>query len=113
VDFIIIRDEIIIKKLRVISIKNSKLLVIRNNLRLIIFHAVNDYKTFLRSIWLITTNKSQSENLSNQMEELSEFFDRSICICMVCQNIMNDMVYIPHHKAWFCVSCWKSNLVPF
>jgi len=106
-------DVIIIKKLRVVAVHHPKLCKIRNSLREIILHAYHDYDAYLQSIWLATTNSRESDRYRAHIEGLQESLNRSICKCMICQSIINDMVYIPRHKAWFCINCWKNNLIPF
>ena len=106
------------KKYRVIFVHDPKLRKIRNNLRSIICHAVWDRLESLRALQdgldskYITDDDRMRQNIVySESLDLQEALRHSICQCGTCQQIENDMMYIPSLKAWNCVKCDSKNLI--
>lgn len=108
------------KKLRSISIRDPSLKKIRNNLRLLISHAVWDQLQSLKAIWdgLYSQFMSDEDNVKQgliytEILDLEEALRKSICQCGTCKSVQNDMIYFPSLRAWHCVECDNKGLIWF
>jgi len=106
---------------RAVVIKNARLAKIRNNLRLIIFYAVQDKLQAIKALRdpyrridndkLSEFESIESTKLDEEMWNLKEALLRSICVCYTCSIKDKDMVYNPILKAWNCVDCVREDKV--
>jgi len=112
------------RKKRTISIKNPCLREIRNQLRNLLFTAVDikihiilDKKGELKKtegFW--DSNHpdykrlhKETQKLSSQQNDLHYALRASIAFCPVCREGDKDMTYNPVSKKWFCIECYKFN----
>ncbi|MFX1457643.1 MAG: hypothetical protein ACFFDB_19935 [Promethearchaeota archaeon] len=107
---------------RSIIIKNPKLIIARNSLRMVLMQAVNRRLIDLlhqeekmeknangtyRSIKDFTPSElNQYRELQNWQSELRDIASRSICKCVACGKGDRDMVYNKAYDAWYCTSCY-------
>jgi len=110
-----------VKDKRIISIKDSKLRRIRNEMREVLNcfleaewkNAFNNQKRFLYNIdgKRRTIDDMSSEELQHfrmlqqKQNEIRKIGDHSICTCYTCGKPDQDMYYNHPYRAWFCVEC--------
>lgn len=109
---------------RTISIKNRKLLTIRNNFRKIFLYAIIDEQEILhnkeRKIYFDENGIYRSSETLTELEkaDLAEYQNswwnlerlkrRSICFCSVCNKIDSDMTYLSPSIGWVCINCYQA-----
>ena len=106
------------KKHKKILIKNPKLKNLRNNLRLVLFKVYSnklsdlnkELDKFLDIIIETGDVPDECSNLETMKQELRRIFNKSICICYICQKMDKDMVYATRPKEWFCIDCYENKL---
>lgn len=110
------------KKHKKIIIKNPKLKNLRNNLRKIILESYqneilkinNEKKEINKKIRergkISEEDRSKKRELENFKQPLANAFNKSICICYICQKIDKDMVYAMRPGEWFCINCYENKL---
>ncbi len=102
---------------RVIQIKNDRLILIRNNLRLVIWLAFNhkiedliDNQSKLLHTDLDDKNKNiKIRCLGDKISEISDIFEKSICYCSKCYSKTKDMGYNSVKSSWFCIDCLEQS----
>ncbi|MBA7639803.1 hypothetical protein ES703_47463 [subsurface metagenome] len=110
------------KDSRTISIKDSKLQKIRNNLRLIILNAcsgrkseISDQKYNLKHDKngnFISPNEDTMkilQGLTNKWWEIERPLRASIVKCATCGKHNKDMTYHRKSRSWYCVDCYRKN----
>ena len=108
-----------LKSEKKIIIRNERLRKIRNNLRQILKKAVYDEIEILRNFaslyddWSNITLEEENEfaYLQATKQNLFSLLNKSICVCPLCTNDENDMVYIPDHETWYCIECQEKGLI--
>lgn len=101
-----------LRKQKIIRIKNPRLRAIRLNLRLIFMNLYYDQEAALKAIWLGTDRGDKKISLLRELEDFCESFSNSIIVCGVCSKVEGDRVYVPRHKCWYCTDCMKKNYIP-
>ena len=103
---------------RVISIKNERLIKLRNNLRRVICLRVYDEKDkFRKRSREIRVNRSgptpkasewsEIHLLQDKIEKLERCLRNSICLCGLCGNDESDMIYNATWGEWWCLQCFE------
>jgi len=108
-----------LKHEKVIKIRNERLIKVRNNLRKILIKSIYDEIEILRNYdslygaWLNLAPAEQKEvaYLQGTKHELLSLLRKSICVCPICTKTDRDMIFIPHHKSWFCTDCHEKGLI--
>ena len=100
-----------LKRQKVIKIKDSRLREIRLNLRKVLMNAYYDQEAVLKAIWLGSKGDEQLSLLRN-LEAFQQHYQDSILVCSVCSKLDGDRVYIPRHKCWYCTDCLKKGFIP-
>lgn len=104
------------KQKRIISIKDARLRKIRNNFRSLWISATHriwddlfDDEDELYRKNMTNSELYQLSRIQQKKQDLKSMLDQSICLCPVCQQIDQDMVFNPVTKRWFCVDCYEMN----
>ena len=100
-----------LKKQKIIEIKDSRLREIRLGLREVLMNAYYDQKAALQAIWLGSEGDDQISHL-RKLEDFQQYYQDSILVCSVCSKLDGDRVYIPRHKCWYCTDCLKKGVIP-
>jgi len=100
-----------LKKQKVIKIKDSRLREIRLNLRKVLMNTFYDQEATLQAIWLGAEGDEQL-SLLRKLEDFQQHYQDSILVCSVCSKLDGDRVYIPRHKCWYCTDCLKKGVIP-
>ena len=108
------------KKIRTITIKDSRLKKIRNNLRLLLFEALNtelqkyfvEQRRLNRDLYgnfkkMSKLEKQRAGELTRKMRKITIFLEKSIIQCAACRKIDQDMTYNLVLKQWYCTECYK------
>ncbi|MFX1298508.1 MAG: DUF2695 domain-containing protein [Promethearchaeota archaeon] len=106
------------KKHRRIIIRNELLRNVRNNLRTIILKALNHQlsiiqekqEKFFDDVAELGDIPDELAILEEQKQSLNRAFNKSICICSVCQKLDKDMVYTTKAEEWFCIDCYENKI---
>ncbi len=100
-----------LKRQKVIKIKNSKLREIRLNLRKILMNYFYDQESMLQALWL-GAKGDEEISLLRKLEDFRQNYHDSILVCGICSKLDGDRVFIPSHKCWYCTDCLKKSLIP-
>lgn len=99
------------RRKRLITLHNPKLIAFRSNLRTILWNYYYDQKSILKAHWLGAEGEKKREFLK-KIEELRESFERSIVICSICSKSDGDRVFYPRLNMWFCKDCLDKGIIP-
>jgi len=103
---------VIVKKKRTISIKNSKLRIIRDALRQLISEAAIVKRGELlrkKSDLSLEHDREEIEYLADKIDKLYTTWKKSITICPLCGSRTSNMTFNPVHKSWLCTECYAKN----
>ena len=111
------------RKKRTITIKNSRLQKVRNNLRIILINRAQDLWLQLnkeqkkidrdangnprRIETLSQEEKEKFENIRAEVRQIDDIINHSICKCSLCSASDKDMTYNPVRERWYCVDCYQ------
>jgi len=100
-----------LKKQKIIKLKDIKLRKIRLNLRKVLMNAYFDQDAALQAIWL-GSDEDNRISLLREIEDFQQSYEDSILVCKVCLRLDGDRVYIPRHGCWYCTDCLKKGVIP-
>lgn len=100
-----------LKKQKIVKLKDIKLRKIRLNLREVLMNAYFDQEAALQAIWL-GSDEDNRISLLRELENFRQSYRNSILVCKICLRLDGDRVYIPRHKCWYCTDCMKKNFIP-
>lgn len=111
------------KKQKTIIIRSKNLKNLRKNLRMIIRLAVHNELMRLMELTSkydhIGKYKNGKNRTQEEIEKSRELTDKentlrfsvkkSICLCNMCKEYDNDMVFFPFFNEWFCIDCYNTH----
>ncbi len=98
------------KKKKIIAYKDERIKKIAINLRKLLRDVVLDYDSRLGDLSLKAwkqQNKSKSQSIQEQREELLRALSKSICMCPTCRKSDRDMIFNPFVEKWWCAQCYQ------
>ena len=98
------------KKKKIIAYRDERIKKVAFNLRQLVRKATMERDSELgdlhRKAWK-QKNRNKSKSIQQQIYNLLEELDKSICMCPRCRKSDRDMIFNPLLEEWWCAQCYQ------